>query len=208
MNKEHLHNYIKLCKSTNYETINNILSEINLVGAGNVSQKYGINIDQINGLIEVQKNEKYLGENINGPKYVFDMYHQMKGGNPKYDDTTDDVSAHIQKYVKKNISKHINKHLEQQKAKLHTHITQTAKKYLGDNELSDAVISATGHALHKVKIPSSIASTSQRQPQQAPRSAHITPHEHEHKHSNFTSAQINEIYERILPRLKDDFQEK
>ena len=230
MNKEHLYNYLKLCKSTNYETINNILNDIYLIkedshnnnisgGAYNISQKYGININQIYGLIAVKQNEIYLGKNVNGPKYVFDKYHQMKGGNPhnnindhddeengddehgddehgdddneynedykhddeEYDDHDNEYNEHdeygnnndndndnddnplqnlskftqlAKQHITKNAKGYLKKQIDYHKKLLKPHLKKIVNHYIDDDNLSNAVMHITNHALKKITIPS------------------------------------------------------
>ena len=80
MNKHHLYNYMQLCKKKEYSSIENILNDINGANINDMSINYGVRADEINGLIAVKQNEHYLGENIDGPKYIYDTYHSIRGG--------------------------------------------------------------------------------------------------------------------------------
>jgi hypothetical protein len=71
---------MQLCKKKEYDSIENILNDINGANINDVSINYGVHVNEINGLIAVKQNEHYLGENINGPKYIYDTYHSIRGG--------------------------------------------------------------------------------------------------------------------------------
>jgi hypothetical protein len=79
MDRKLVYNYIQLCKKNDYNLINNISSDINLVIAPElVAQKYGVSINEVLGISEIIKYEDNLG--CNGLKYVFDTYNSLVGG--------------------------------------------------------------------------------------------------------------------------------
>ena len=112
MNKPDLYNYIKLCKTCDLNTINNIYNDLTTKSNDTIHNEYGIPFEYINSIKILSNN----GKNYNLLQDIYNDYHTMIGGKGGKTKGTKGRRNHsqLQKQLKKKINKEVKKQVNKQ----------------------------------------------------------------------------------------------
>jgi len=80
MNRTHVKAYIDLCKTHDYESIKNILSDAKMDNTESIANKYNISIDQVDGLLSIAEHPYLLDETaaLSNLEYIYNKCQRRK----------------------------------------------------------------------------------------------------------------------------------
>lgn len=80
MNRTHVKAYIDLCKTHDYELIENILSDAKMDNTESIANKYNISIDQVDGLLSIAEHPYLLDETaaLSNLEYIYNKCQRRK----------------------------------------------------------------------------------------------------------------------------------